>query len=103
LASAGSTFGTLRGFVLAPAQRACAFGRTHRHPPAHDLAGEAPPALVVGDGKHRARVPLGQVAALDEAEHVVGKLEQAQPVRHGRLRLAHPLGESPRESSNSSN
>ena len=35
---------------------------------------------------------LGQLPALDHPEHVVGQLEQADPVRDGRLGAADPLG-----------
>ena len=40
-----------------------------------------------------ARVALGQLAALEHREHVVGKLEQPQAVRDGRLRAADALGD----------
>ncbi len=36
---------------------------------------------------------LGQLAALDHREHVVGQLEQPDAVRDGRLRLADALGD----------
>ena len=59
----------------------------------HDLAREAAAALVVGHREHGARVPFRELAALDHAEHVVRQLEQADAVRHRRLRTADALGD----------
>ena len=46
---------------------------------------------MVGHGEDGARVAFAQLAALDHPEHVVGQLEQADPVRDGRLRTADAL------------
>jgi hypothetical protein len=48
---------------------------------------------MVRDGEHSPRVTLGQVAPLDERQHVVGKLQEPQAIRDGRLGLAHSLGQ----------
>ena len=48
---------------------------------------------MIRDGENGARVTLAQLAALDHPEHVVGQLEQADPVRDGRLRAADALGD----------
>ena len=47
--------------------------------------------FVVGHGEHRARMAFGELPALEHAEHVVGQIEQADPVRDGRLRAADAL------------
>src|SRR5436190_266423 len=57
-----------------------------------DLAGESAPAFVVWHGEHRAGVSLAELAALEHAEHVVGQLEQPNPVRDGRLGAADAVG-----------
>ena len=49
--------------------------------------------VVVGHRQHRPRVTLGQLAAADHREHVVGQLEQPDPVRDRGLRAADPLGD----------
>src|SRR5205814_810059 len=58
-----------------------------------DLAGEPAAAFVVRDGENRARVTVGQLAPLDHAEHVLGQLEQADPVGDRRVRTAHALAD----------
>src|SRR5579862_631312 len=68
-------------------------GDTDRQSLLHDLAREPPAALVVGDREHRACVSLAQLAALDHAEAIVGKVEQTDPVGHRRLRPTDPLGD----------
>src|SRR5581483_572123 len=66
-------------------------GGAHGEALADDLAGEPAALLVVGNGEHGARMALAELAALDHAEHVVGELEQADPVRDRRLRATDPL------------
>ena len=48
-------------------------------------------AIMIRHRKHGAGVAFGQLAALDHPQHVVGQLEQAQPVRDRRLRAADAL------------
>src|SRR5207253_11233955 len=60
-----------------------------------DLAGEPATAFVVRNGKNRARVTIGQLASLDHAEHVLGELEQADPVGDRRVRATDPLADLP--------
>ena len=74
-----------------PARRA--LRGPHRHPLRDDLARKPPPLAVVGDGEHGPRVALGELAALDHREHVVGELEEPQLVRDRRLRASDPLGD----------
>jgi hypothetical protein len=59
-------------------------------------------ARLVRHGEHGARVALGQLAALDHREHVVGQLEQAQLVRDRGFERPTRSATSPSESSNSS-
>jgi hypothetical protein len=47
---------------------------------------------VIGYGEDRPCVALAELSAFDESEDVVGQIEEAHAVRHGRLRAAHPLG-----------
>ena len=46
-----------------------------------------------GRDEHRPRMPLAQVAAGEHPEHLLGQLEQAEPVRDRRLRASDALGE----------
>ena len=89
-ASAGSTVARLARLRLRAGPAGGPLGGAHGQPAPDDLAREPAPAVVVRDREHRARVTLGQLAALDEPEHVVRELEQAQPVRDGRLRPCRP-------------
>ena len=66
-------------------------GGADREAALDDLAREPAAALVVGHREDGARVAFAQLAALDHPEHVVGQLEQADPVRDGRLRAADAL------------
>src|SRR5437763_2121516 len=63
----------------------------YREPLLHDLARQPAATLVVGDGENRTRMTLAQLTALDHAEHVVGEVEQADPVRDRGLRPADAL------------
>ena len=92
-ATTGSTDVALRSFVRAPAQRAARSAARTDRPSRDDLARELAAAVVVGDREHGAGVALGQLAALDHREHVVGQLEQPDPVRDRRLRPADALGD----------
>ena len=74
-----------------PAGRA--LGRAHREPLLDDPLGEPAAAVLVGHGEHRARMALGQLAPRDHAQHVLGQLEQPDPVRDRRLRAADALGD----------
>ena len=64
-----------------------------RQPSAHDELGKLTAALDARHGKHCAGMPFGELAALDHAEHVIGKIEQPEPVRDGRLRTPDSLGD----------
>src|SRR5919204_2448617 len=68
-----------------------ALGSPNREPVANDAPRKPPPRVVIRNREHRPRVPLGQLAAGDHPQHLVGKLEQPEPVRDGRLRPAHAL------------
>src|SRR5262249_31315571 len=58
-----------------------------------DVAGEAAAAYVVGNGKDRSSVPIGELASLDHAEHVLGELEQADSVGDRWVRPANALAD----------
>src|SRR5205807_4544358 len=60
-----------------------------------DLAGEPAAALVIRDGEDRTRVAVGQLTALDHAEHILRKLEQPDAVGDGRLRAADTFADLP--------
>src|SRR6476646_2334406 len=66
-------------------------GGAHRETLLHDLPREPPPALMIRDRKHGARMPLRELPALEHPEHVVRQVEQADAIRHGRLRPADAL------------
>src|SRR5439155_17480351 len=62
--------------------------RPHGQALLHDLARETPAPFVIGHGEHRTRVAFRELPALDHAEHVVRQIEQADAVRHRRLRAS---------------
>ena len=48
---------------------------------------------MIRERENRPRVSLGQLPAGDHPEHLLGQLEQPQPVRDRRLGAADPLGD----------
>ena len=91
-ASAGST-GVARGRRRAPPSWAArSVARTVRPSRATRRARRVR-ASSSGTREHRAGVALGQLAAGEHPEHLLGKLEQPQPVRDAGLRAADPLGD----------
>src|SRR5262249_8833134 len=62
--------------------------RTTGEPFRDDAAREAPTRLVVRQRQYRPRVPLAQVAPCEHPEHLLRKLQEAQPVRDRGLRAA---------------
>ena len=92
-ASAGSTVvGRGARLPLRAAVLGRPLGRAHGHALARDLLREPTAGVVVGQRQHGAGVALGDLAAGEHPEHVLGQLEQADAVRDGRLRAADALG-----------
>ena len=91
-ASAGSTVVAVRLRRAPPSRAAFSAARTVR-PSCGDLPRQAPARVVVRQRQHGPGVALGEVAAGEHPEHVLGKLEQADAVRDRRLRAADPLGD----------
>ena len=91
-ASAGST-GVRRAMAAGAAVLGRLLGGADREAVLGDLPRQPPARVVVGQRQHGPGVALGELAAGEHPEHVLGQLEQAHAVRDGRLRAADPLGD----------
>ena len=68
-----------------------ALGGPDRQALLDDSPCELSPLFVVRNGEHGTRVPLREQPALDEAEHIVRKVEQPDSIGHRRLRAPDAL------------
>ena len=91
------------GFVRAPDRARRALGGAHRHALARRSAcASLRRPSWSGTAEHRAGVALGELAALDQREHVVRQLEQPELFETVGFDLPTRSATSPSESSNSS-